>query len=123
MTAGAAVSVSVPVPVVVPAASVIVEALGGIILAQAYLEKFGGDSLAELQAAIDVYQNRGARLAPTPPPPAEPAATVVDGFKSASAPADVEGESLAMGGQVIPPDDGLQNRYRQRVTTVIEGSR
>lgn len=29
--------------------------------------------LRELQAAIDVYQNRGARLAPTPPPPAEPA--------------------------------------------------
>jgi chorismate synthase len=42
----------------VPAASVIVEALAGIVIAQAYLEKFGGDTLDELIERVDRYKAR-----------------------------------------------------------------
>ncbi|MDX2004643.1 MAG: chorismate synthase [Meiothermus sp.] len=42
----------------VPAASVIVEALVGIILAQAYLEKFGGDTLGELVERVEAYKQK-----------------------------------------------------------------
>lgn len=42
----------------VPAASVILEALVGIVLAQAYLEKFGGDTLGELVERVERYKQR-----------------------------------------------------------------
>ncbi len=42
----------------VPAASVILEALTAIVLANAYLEKFGGDTLAELQERVAAYRER-----------------------------------------------------------------
>ncbi|GIW37352.1 MAG: chorismate synthase [Meiothermus sp.] len=42
----------------VPAASVILEALVGIVLAQAYLEKFGGDTLDELVERVERYKKR-----------------------------------------------------------------
>jgi chorismate synthase len=42
----------------VPAASVILEALVGIVLAQAYLEKFGGDTLDELVERVEQYKRR-----------------------------------------------------------------
>ena len=42
----------------VPAASVILEALTAIVLADAYLEKFGGDTLAELQERVAAYRER-----------------------------------------------------------------
>ncbi|GEM85732.1 chorismate synthase [Meiothermus granaticius] len=42
----------------VPAASVILEALVGIVLAQAYLEKFGGDTLEELVERVERYKAR-----------------------------------------------------------------
>ncbi|MBO1438532.1 chorismate synthase [Meiothermus sp. CFH 77666] len=42
----------------VPAASVILEALVGIVLAQAYLEKFGGDTLDELVERVERYKAR-----------------------------------------------------------------
>jgi chorismate synthase len=40
----------------VPAAAVIGEAMLGIALAQAFQEKFGGDSLSQMRAAFDAYQ-------------------------------------------------------------------
>ena len=40
---------------VVPAAGVIGEAMVAIVLAQAFLEKFGGDSLAETRRNYDGY--------------------------------------------------------------------
>ena len=40
----------------VPAASVILEALTGIVLAQAYLEKFGGDTLDEIVERVERYK-------------------------------------------------------------------
>ena len=40
----------------VPAASVIVQALVGWVLAQAYLEKFGGDTLPELVDRVETYK-------------------------------------------------------------------
>ena len=40
----------------VPAARVVGEATVALILAQAYLEKFGGDSLPQLQAALQAYE-------------------------------------------------------------------
>ena len=40
----------------VPAASVIVQALVGWVLAQAYLEKFGGDTLPELIDRVEAYK-------------------------------------------------------------------
>ncbi|RDI96081.1 chorismate synthase [Meiothermus sp. QL-1] len=42
----------------VPAASVIVEALVAIVLAQAYLEKFGGDTLEEVVERVEGYKAR-----------------------------------------------------------------
>ena len=42
----------------VPAASLIVEALVGIVLAQAYLEKFGGDTLAEIVERVEAYKQK-----------------------------------------------------------------
>ena len=43
---------------VVPAAGVVAEAVMGIVLAEAFLEKFGGDSIAEIQAGFANYQKR-----------------------------------------------------------------
>ncbi len=46
----------------VPAASVVAEAVVGFVLAQAVLEKFGGDSLGELRRNLDGYRRQvGAR--------------------------------------------------------------
>lgn len=42
----------------VPAASVILEALVGIVVAQAYLEKFGGDTLDEVVERVERYKER-----------------------------------------------------------------
>ncbi|WP_337845051.1 chorismate synthase [Thermus sp.] len=42
----------------VPAASVILCALTAIVLAQAYLEKFGGDTLEEVQERVERYRER-----------------------------------------------------------------
>jgi chorismate synthase len=43
---------------VVPAAGVIGEAMVAIVLAQAFLEKFGGDSLTETRRNFDGYQEQ-----------------------------------------------------------------
>ena len=43
---------------VVPAAGVIGEAMVAIVLAQAFLEKFGGDSLGETRRNFDGYQEQ-----------------------------------------------------------------
>ncbi len=40
---------------VVPAAGVVAEAMVAIVLADAWLEKFGGDSLAEMRAGVEAY--------------------------------------------------------------------
>jgi chorismate synthase len=40
----------------VPAAGIVGEAMMAITLAQAFLEKFGGDSLAEIRRNYDTYQ-------------------------------------------------------------------
>lgn len=45
----------------VPAASVILEALVAIVLAQAYLEKFGGDTLGELVERVERYKEQVRR--------------------------------------------------------------
>ncbi|AEG33796.1 chorismate synthase [Thermus thermophilus SG0.5JP17-16] len=42
----------------VPAASVILCALSAIVLAQAYLEKFGGDTMEEIQERVERYRER-----------------------------------------------------------------
>jgi chorismate synthase len=43
---------------VVPAAGVIGEAMVAIVLAQAFLEKFGGDSLPETRRNFESYQEQ-----------------------------------------------------------------
>ncbi|HEY1353283.1 MAG TPA: chorismate synthase [Ktedonobacteraceae bacterium] len=43
---------------VVPAAGVVGEAMLAIVLAEAWVEKFGGDSLAEMQANVQAYRAR-----------------------------------------------------------------
>ncbi|MCM6775214.1 chorismate synthase, partial [Nocardia sp. CDC159] len=47
----------------VPAAGVVAEAMVALVLAQAALEKFGGDSLPETRANIEGYRTRIARPA------------------------------------------------------------
>ena len=42
----------------VPAAAVVGEAMVAIVLADAMLEKFGGDSLGDMRAAYEVYLER-----------------------------------------------------------------
>jgi chorismate synthase len=49
----------------VPAAAVVGEAMVGIVLAQAFCEKFGGDSLAEMRANYDQYMARVAERTAT----------------------------------------------------------
>ena len=53
----------------VPAAGVVAEAVVALVLAEAVLEKFGGDSLTETRANIDTYLRavRRARARPTRP--------------------------------------------------------
>lgn len=41
----------------VPAARVVGEAMAALVLAEAYLDKFGGDSLAQLRAAVLAYED------------------------------------------------------------------
>lgn len=40
----------------VPAARVVGEAMASLVLAEAYLEKFGGDSLGQLKTAVEAYE-------------------------------------------------------------------
>ena len=47
----------------VPACAVVVEAMVAVVLVQALLDKFGEDTLGDIQGAIKAYQ---ARLAPPP---------------------------------------------------------
>ena len=54
----------------VPAAGVIGEAMIGIVLAEAFLEKFGGDSLAEINRNYDAYQATYQNDAPAHSPSA-----------------------------------------------------
>jgi chorismate synthase len=42
----------------VPAAGVVGEAMMALVLADAVLEKFGGDSLGDIQAAVSAYRAR-----------------------------------------------------------------
>ena len=46
----------------VPAASVVGEAMVALVLAQAFLEKFGGDSIAEVEGAFQAYLGRLRRV-------------------------------------------------------------
>jgi chorismate synthase len=46
----------------VPAASVVGEAVVALELASAFLEKFGGDSLAEVESAYGAWRERAARV-------------------------------------------------------------
>ncbi len=41
---------------VVPAAGVVAEAMLSIVLAKAFLEKFGGDSLSEIKTGFSAYK-------------------------------------------------------------------
>lgn len=42
----------------VPAAAVVAEAMAALVIADAYLEKFGGDNIADTQAAVSAYRER-----------------------------------------------------------------
>jgi len=54
----------------VPAMAVIAEAMTAIVLADAFLEKFGGDSLTEMRHNFDGYVGRvGSRISGRPPAP------------------------------------------------------
>jgi chorismate synthase len=55
----------------VPAAAVVGEAMVGWVLADAFLEKFGGDSLDQIQTAVRAERSRlTARLRSNSPEPA-----------------------------------------------------
>lgn len=45
----------------VPAAGVVAEAMTALVFADAYLEKFGGDSIDDVKAALSAYQGRIAK--------------------------------------------------------------
>jgi len=47
---------------VVPAAGVVGEAMVALVLARAFLEKFGGDSLQETRRNFDAYQEQVRRF-------------------------------------------------------------
>jgi len=44
----------------VPAMAVIAEAMAAFVLAQAFIEKFGGDSVGDLRASYETYLSRVA---------------------------------------------------------------
>jgi chorismate synthase len=51
----------------VPAAAVVGEAMVAFVLADAFLESFGGDALADVQASYAAWrERRAARFAPRP---------------------------------------------------------
>jgi chorismate synthase len=50
----------------VPAAGVVAEAMAALVFADAYLEKFGGDNIADTKAAIDAYRERLRQAVATP---------------------------------------------------------
>lgn len=52
----------------VPAAGIVAEAMGALVLADAVMEKFGGDSLAETKRNLEAF---AASLAPLPEPTGE----------------------------------------------------
>ena len=62
--------------VALPAAGVVGEAMVAIVLADALLEKFGGDSLAEVRRNFEAYlgqlEERRAALGRAAPPPGGP---------------------------------------------------
>lgn len=45
----------------VPAAAVVGEAMAALVVADAYLEKFGGDSIGDCRGAVDAYRERLAK--------------------------------------------------------------
>ncbi|MBI4897159.1 MAG: chorismate synthase [Actinobacteria bacterium] len=49
----------------VPAAGVVAEAMAALVFADAYLEKFGGDNVADTQASVAAYRARIAKPADT----------------------------------------------------------
>jgi chorismate synthase len=52
----------------VPAAGVVCEAVVALVLADAVLEKFGGDTMDELKASFDIYLKRVSERLRSPSP-------------------------------------------------------
>jgi chorismate synthase len=50
----------------VPAAGIVAEAMVGLVLAEAMLDKFGGDSIAETRRNVDGYLKRLVERGLTP---------------------------------------------------------
>src|SRR6478672_10202289 len=73
---------------VVPAAGVVGEAMVMLVLADFMLDKFGGDSLAEVQAALDHYR---ARTAATPDAPVAGGRSTSAAHATAAAPTTAHG--------------------------------
>src|SRR3712207_2194207 len=49
----------------VPAAAVIGESMTAVVLAEAFLDKFGADNMTDIRAAFDAYRRRVARTPST----------------------------------------------------------
>ncbi|MBA2721054.1 MAG: chorismate synthase [Chloroflexi bacterium] len=85
---------------VVPAAGVVGEAMVMLTLADAMLDKFGGDTIADTHAALDRYVERISRVIPAPVAGGRRAGSGTDG---SAAPAAAVG---ATDGEAADPTDG-----------------
>ncbi len=87
---------------VVPAAGVVGEAMLALTLARAYREKFGGDHIDDVRAAIDAY--RGASTADRVSGP-EPTSIVFIGFMGAGKSTAARAAARVLGADYVDTDD------------------
>ena len=101
---------------VVPAAAVVAEAMVALVLAGAYREKFGGDHIDDVHAAIAAYRERigWRRIA------AEPPRLVFIGFMAAgkTRAAEAVAERLELG--VIDTDELLEGELGEPIASFFE---
>ena len=98
--------------VVVPAAGVVGEAMLAIVLAGAYRQKFGGDHIDDVRAALAAYEERigwKRRLA------VGGRALVFIGFMGAGKTTAARAAAAALGARAVDSDQLLEERLGQRI--------
>ena len=96
---------SAPTPASCPAAGVVGEAMLAIVLAGAYREKFGGDHIDDVRAALAAYE-RAHRMEATPLAPA----LVFIGFMGAGKTTGARAAAAALGVRAVDTDRELEQR-------------
>jgi chorismate synthase len=86
----------------VPACGVVAEAMVALVLADALLEKVGGDSLQEVRRHLEATGELQAAWPPRPPAPAEAATSSTISGREGSSPDSRDGRGRSPGGGSEP---------------------